>query len=449
MSFNQFNLDPRLLKALEQNGFATPTPIQAQAIPLILVGRDLLASAQTGTGKTAAFVLPMLHRLLSRPGQGRGPRALVLTPTRELAQQVSQCIQQLGRHAGLKCGAIVGGADYRAQYQLLKARPAVLVATPGRLLDHLERKSLHLDQVELLVLDEADRMLDMGFVDEVNTIAAATPVSRQTLLFSATLEKRGLQAVIERLLREPQRVAIAPQQARHAAIAQAIYEADHMPHKQALLERLLADENIRQAIVFTATKRGADEQAERLREQGHHTAALHGDMSQGARNRVVEQLRRGRVKVLIATDVAARGLDIPGISHVFNFDLPIKAEDYVHRIGRTGRGGAQGVALSLAGPGDRQALARIERYLAQRLERRELAGLEPSRRARSSGPKPSGRRPARPAEGYARGGQDRPQRFGEGLASARNGERRPRREGYGQERADANRCAQRVVSGRR
>jgi superfamily II DNA/RNA helicase len=360
------------------SGFETPTDIQAQAIPLALAGRDIMASSQTGTGKTAAFVLPALQRLLS-PSEmrGRGPRVVVLTPTRELANQVNESIRTLGRFTRLKTGTIVGGVPYPPQERLLSKPLDLLVATPGRLMDHMERRRVDFSRVELLILDEADRMLDMGFIDDVQTIASAITTNPQTLLFSATLEGEILK-VAGKLLDDPARIQIGGVKQRHELITQRVHLCDDLQHKHALLQHLLQDTGVYQAIVFTATKRSADELADRLSvEHDIQAAALHGDLRQSARNRIVERLRRGRLQVLVATDVAARGLDVKDISHVINFDLPMVAEDYIHRIGRTGRAGATGIAVSLIGPTDRQKVSRIERLLGYRLERTVIPGLEP------------------------------------------------------------------------
>jgi superfamily II DNA/RNA helicase len=388
VSFQQFSLDEVLQRAIEACGYTQPTEIQQQAIPVILQGRDVMASAQTGTGKTAAFVLPMLQRLLTpSDSPSRGPRVLVLTPTRELAQQVTDNIKQLGRFVRLNFGAVVGGVAYGQQEQLLRKPLDILIATPGRLMDHMAKGRVDFSRLELMVLDEADRMLDMGFIEDVEHIAQYTPESRQTLLFSATLEGAVLR-VAQKLLKDPVSIQVASVRQRHDAITQHVHQADDDEHKHALLGHWLSNTEVWQAIVFTATKRGADDLAERLTDEGHAAASLHGDMKQSQRNRTVERLKRGKLRVLVATDVAARGLDIKGITHVINFNLPKVAEDYVHRIGRTGRGGASGTALSLVGPDDHLHLKRIERLLGQRLERSVIAGLEPKR------PEPRVNRPA-------------------------------------------------------
>ena len=370
-SFQSFRLAAPLLRALEASGFSQPTEIQSRAIPVAMEGRDLLASAQTGTGKTAAFVLPALQRLLTRPPKaGRGPRVLVLTPTRELAGQVEQVIRQFGRFTRLRSGLIVGGVSYGPQERLLRNGLDLLVATPGRLIDHMAQGLADFSRLELLVLDEADRMLDMGFVKPVTRIAEKLPTDRQTLLFSATLEG-DVQRIAGRLLTNPARISLATAKLRHEAITQRLHFTESPEHKHALLRELLDDPTLTQAIVFTATKRGADRLAKRLTGHGHSCAPLHGNMRQGARQRTVESLRSGKVRILVATDVAARGIDLLGVSHVINFDLPMVAEDYIHRIGRTGRNGATGTAISLVGPQDRVKLGNIERLTGHRLERQE------------------------------------------------------------------------------
>jgi len=377
MSFAELNLSPNILKAIENCGYTEPTQIQAEAIPKALAGRDLIASAQTGTGKTAAFVLPSLQRI-SQPATttGRGPRVLVLTPTRELANQVTDAVRTYGKFMRVRSGAILGGMPYREQLRLLSVPVDLIVATPGRLIDHLERGRLDLSRLEMLVLDEADRMLDMGFVEDVEKIAAATPASRQTLLFSATMDHR-IKKLAGGLLKEPEVVQITPSQVTHANIEQRLLVADSLPHKNRLLQHLLADTEVSKAIIFSATKRDADSLAKELSAQGHKAAALHGDMPQGARNRTISNMHRGQLRFLVATDVAARGLDVTGISHVINYDLPKYAEDYVHRIGRTGRAGASGIAISFVSHSEISYLDRIERYTGAQLPLHVIPGLEP------------------------------------------------------------------------
>jgi len=385
MKFEELDLHPNLLRAIRDCGFEEATPIQAQAIPVIKSGRDLLGSAQTGTGKTGAFVLPILDRLLSGPApRGVGPRALVLTPTRELATQVTADVATFGRHAKIRTGSIVGGVSYGPQVNLLRRSCDLMVATPGRLLDHMEQGRVDFSRLEVLVLDEADRMLDMGFLDAVNEIARATPANRQTLLFSATLEGKIL-AVGKRLLRDPETIALAMNTERHAGILQEIFRADDLGHKHRLLDHHLGCKTVNQAVIFMGTKRATERMAKSLGDAGHRVAALHGDMRQGARRRTVEQMREGRFQVLVATDVAARGLDIKGISHVINFDLPMVAEDYIHRIGRTGRAGATGKAISFVGPAEGAKLAEIERITGQEFQHALVPGLEPKTKPRGNG----------------------------------------------------------------
>ena len=390
MSFKELNLNAQLLKAIDATGFSQPTEIQRKAIPEVLAGRDLMASAQTGTGKTAAFVLPALQRLLT-PSKvaGIGPRVLVLTPTRELAMQVNDNIRTFSRFARFNTGTVVGGMAYPPQIRMLRQSLDLLVATPGRLMDHMEQGRIDFSRLEILVLDEADRMLDMGFVDAVNIIARATPGNRQTLLFSATFEGKVM-TIAKQLLRDPARVQLAANHDRHASIEQRLHHADDHGHKHNLLSHYLNSTELSQAVIFTATKRGADKLAKRLTDQGHTSAALHGDMGQGARKRTVEQMRRGKVRLRVATDVASRGVGIKGLSHVINYDLPMVAEDYIHRIGRTGRAGATGTAISLVGPEDWGKLQGIERLTGRKLEREVIAGLEPTKSEPKAGRKPGG-----------------------------------------------------------
>ncbi|MBU0593376.1 MAG: DEAD/DEAH box helicase [Gammaproteobacteria bacterium] len=432
MSFENLKLHPSILQAIADSGYTTPTPIQAEAIPEVLAGRDIMASAQTGTGKTAAFMLPAIHRL-STPSavKSKGPRVLVLTPTRELATQVNDAARKYGKHLRLNTVSILGGMPYPLQNKLLSGYVDILVATPGRLIDHIDRGRIDFSRLEMLILDEADRMLDMGFIEDVEKIANATPASRQTLLFSATLDG-NIGKLATRLLKDPKRIQVAAQQDRHENIEQRLHFVDDMAHKSRLLQHMLTDVDLTQAIVFTATKRDADMLAEDLFAQGHSAAALHGDMNQGARNRTLTKLRRGGLRVLVATDVAARGIDVAGISHVINFDLPKFAEDYVHRIGRTGRAGASGIAVSFASYRDMQLLQRIERFTGQAISQHTIAGLEPKRVPRPSAPrsgqdrkfsgKPGGGKP-----GGNRGTSGQPRREG---GFAHGGEKRPNSGGF-------------------
>ncbi|MFA6970802.1 MAG: DEAD/DEAH box helicase [Gallionella sp.] len=386
MSFEDLNLNPSIMKAIAESGYTEPTPIQEQAIPEVIAGHDLMASAQTGSGKTAAFILPALNRLATPSSMpGKGPRVLVLTPTRELAQQVCDAATKYGKNMRFKIISILGGMPYPVQNRLLSGQVDILVATPGRLIDHLERGRIDFSRLEMLILDEADRMLDMGFVDDVERIAAATPATRQTLLFSATLD--GVVGnLASRLLKSPKRISVSAAKDKHENIEQRMMFADDVAHKNKMLSHLLTDTEVNQAIVFTATKRDADGLADQLSAQGHSVAALHGDMSQRERNRTLVNMRAGNVRILVATDVAARGLDVRGISHVINFDLPKFAEDYVHRIGRTGRGGSSGIAISFASNRDAQLLKRIERYTEQSIKMHTIEGLEPKYKLRSGGP---------------------------------------------------------------
>ena len=393
MSFENLNLNSVILKAIADTGYTEPTAIQAQAIPEIMDGNDLMASSQTGSGKTAAFILPALNRLATPSAMpGKGPRVLVLTPTRELAQQVCDAATKYGKNMRFKIISILGGMPYPVQNRLLAGYVDILVATPGRLIDHLERGRIDCSRLEMLILDEADRMLDMGFVDDVERIAAATPKSRQTLLFSATLD--GVVGnLASRLLKSPKKISVSATTDKHENIEQRMMFADDVAHKNKMLHHLLTDAELNQAIVFTATKRDADGIADQLSIQGHSASALHGDMSQRERNRTLLKLRNGNLRVLVATDVAARGIDVRGISHVINFDLPKFAEDYVHRIGRTGRAGTSGIAISFASNRDAQILKRIERYTNQNIKMHTIEGLEPKYKLRTgpSSDRPRGR----------------------------------------------------------
>ncbi len=411
MSFASLNLNPALVQALAAAGYTEPTPVQAQAIPVALTGFDLMVSAPTGTGKTAAFVLPALQRLSLAPARhGRGPRVLVLTPTRELAMQVTEAVDKyckFSRH--MRTGTVLGGMPYPKQRRLLEQSLDVLVATPGRLIDFIDQGKVDFSRLELLVLDEADRMLDMGFIEPVRRIAAKTPATRQTMLFSATLDGK-IERLARELLRDPKLIEVAGAQTKHENIEQRLHYVDDGSHKHRLLEHVLREECQAQAIVFTATKHGADRLADKLFHGGHEAAALHGNMNQSQRNRTLAKLRSGAVRVLVATDVAARGIDVASISHVINYDLPKVAEDYVHRIGRTGRAGAMGTAISFASSDDIRQLKMIERYIGQTIERWSVPGFEAKNPMRSEAPRrgngrpgPAGRRGAPPARGNGNG----------------------------------------------
>ena len=414
MSFDSLGLAPSLLSSIQQTGFTTPTPVQLQAIPAALAGQDLMVSSQTGSGKTAAFMLPALQRISQKPAnKGRGVQVLVLAPTRELALQVSEAAEMLGSQLpDLRVATVVGGMPYGAQLKALARRVDVLVATPGRLLDHLKAKRVDLSTVHTLVLDEADRMLDMGFIEDIETIVSRLPQSRQTLLFSATLDGT-VAKLAQQMMRDPQRIEMASQNERHANITQNLLYADDMTHKLALLDHVLRDASLDQAIIFTATKRGADDLAEHLADQGFAAMALHGDMNQRQRLRTLSQLQNGRVRVLVATDVAARGIDVQTISHAINFDLPMQAEDYVHRIGRTGRAGRDGQAFTLAVHNERHKVRRIEHFIGHPIPPTVIAGLEPQRTFR---PRPEGARTGKPRPGGARRFGDRPA-FGAGAGT--------------------------------
>ncbi|HOL36246.1 MAG TPA: DEAD/DEAH box helicase [Rubrivivax sp.] len=440
MSFETLNLPAPLTRALAAAGYERPTDVQAAAIPPALAGRDLMVASRTGSGKTASFMLPALARVLTahaeralvphgthaaaasggskptessgperaprRPlaprgarqpgaqsgprhasaangtrhaGASCGPRVLVLAPTRELAQQVARAAHDYGRFVPrLAVATVVGGVPYGAQLRALRDAPDIVVATPGRLLDHLGAGKATLRHVEMLVLDEADRMLDLGFIDDIRRIAAALPATRQTVMYSATFGGDA-GALAAELLRAPERIEIASHTAAHADIEQRLHWADDFGHKHALLEHILGERSLEQALVFTSTQRDAEALAARLADIGHAVEALHGGMPQGRRNRVLQGLRNHRLRVLVATDVAARGIDVPTISHVINFGLPMKEEDYVHRIGRTGRAGRSGLAVTLAERRDFAMIQRIQHYTTQRIPAAIIPGLEPRR----------------------------------------------------------------------
>ncbi len=416
MSFSDFTLAPPILKAVNLCGYSAPTPIQEQAIPKAMAGHDLIASAPTGTGKTAAFMLPALS-LLTAPStassKSRGPRVLVLTPTRELANQITESIHIYGKFMKIRSGAILGGMPYNKQEKLLSRPVDMIVATPGRLIDHMKRGRINFSRLELLVLDEADRMLDIGFSEAVKTIAAATPPTRQTLLFTATWNK-GVEKLSRYILKKPVRVEITGKKVTLEEIEQRIYTASRSD-KNRILKHLLTDKGMTRAIIFSATKVNADNLARELNSHGHSAAALHGDMTQNARNRTTMNMRRGRIRLLVATDVASRGLDLTGVTHVINYDLPLNGEDYVHRIGRTGRAGASGIAISLASYQELGVLHRIERYIGQTLPRFVIPGEEPARTVHHS----KGNGGKRSQSARNRGENGNGQRFGKKLSSSR------------------------------
>ncbi len=367
-TFSGLGVAEPILRALSAENYAIPTPIQTQAIPLLLAGRDLFGIAQTGTGKTAAFVLPILQRLAAEPPAAKGPRALralILAPTRELALQIGERVQAYGKYLGLRHTVILGGVGQGSQVKALAAGVDILIATPGRLLDLFNQRHVRLDRVSCLVLDEADRMLDMGFIRDVRRIVAALPKDRQSLLFSATMPN-DVAKLAGDMLRDPARVEVTPKTVAVERIDQKIYMVETAA-KRGLLTYLLADAALNRVIVFTRTKHGANKVAEHLEKAGVSSDAIHGNKSQGARQRALEGFRTGQVRVLVATDIAARGIDVDGISHVVNFDLPNVPESYVHRIGRTARAGAEGAAISFCDGSERAFLRDIEKLIRRTL----------------------------------------------------------------------------------
>ncbi|WP_087544119.1 DEAD/DEAH box helicase [Acinetobacter sp. WCHA29] len=437
-TFAEFSLHETLQQALEGLGFTSPTPVQEQAIPAALDGKDLLVSSQTGSGKTAAFLLPTLNALAGQetfvPFKERmkavtQPSILVLCPTRELAQQVSQDAIAFVRHMkGVRIAAIMGGMPFGKQIQQLKGAQ-VIVATPGRLLDLVNRRQLKLDKVESLIVDEADRMLDLGFSEDLEAIGELAANRNQTLMFSATFADRIIR-LAERMMNDPQRIAIETGHSTNTDVTQTLHWTDGFEHKKKLLTHWLSDESVDQAVVFASTQEDTDMLAEELAEAGHSVVALHGAMPQTVRNRRLRSIREGRAKILVATDVAARGLDVPTISHVINFGLPMKNEDYVHRIGRTGRAGRTGQAITLATYRERGKIRALEDYLDARLNVSEIEGLEPSPPPARSGRDGGGRgRGGRDGGGRGRGGFGGGRRFeGESNFKRREGgEDRPRR----------------------
>jgi ATP-dependent RNA helicase RhlE len=362
-SFQTLGLSDPLQRAITAAGYETPTPIQSEAIPHLLAGRDVLGCAQTGTGKTAAFALPILERLARttrRPG-ARGPRALVLTPTRELAIQINEGFATYGRHVAPKCAVVFGGVGQAPQVEAFRRNTDIIVATPGRLLDLMQQRHAHLDAVEILVLDEADRMLDMGFIEPIRRIISALPRQRQNLMFSATMPDE-IQKLANKILVDPVKVAVSPVSSTAEKVRQWVLFVDR-GHKRALLKEVLKDPTMSRVLVFTRTKHGANKVAEELDRNGVGAAAIHGNKSQSARQRALDAFKGGRVRVLVATDIAARGIDVDGITHVVNFEIPDEPESYVHRIGRTARAGASGVALSFCDAEERSSLRDIERLI--------------------------------------------------------------------------------------
>jgi ATP-dependent RNA helicase RhlE len=363
--FTGFDLAQPLLRAIADEGYSSATPIQTMSIPTLLKGHDLLGVAQTGTGKTASFALPLLHRLSkkgTRP-DSRKPRALILAPTRELAGQIADSLKSYGRHMHLRTTVVFGGVSIRPQIKILAQGVDVLVATPGRLIDLMNQRHVRLDDVEVFILDEADRMLDMGFIPDVRKIAAAVPKRRQTALFSATMPK-SIQGLADSLLNDPVRVEVAPAATTAEKVEQEVLFVPK-DKKRALISELMADEDIERVLIFTRTKHGADKVARHLDRCGVQSDAIHGNKSQNARQRALKGFRDGKIRALVATDIAARGIDVDGVTHVINFDLPNEPESYVHRIGRTARAGATGIAISFCDHEERGYLRDIERTIRQ------------------------------------------------------------------------------------
>jgi len=386
MSFSIFGLSDEIIRAVTECGYINPTPIQLQAIPAVLAGGDLLAGAQTGTGKTAGFTLPILHRLSDKsikgPSSGRPPiRALILVPTRELAAQVEESIRDYGKYLKLSSMVMIGGVSIKPQIARLKSRVDILVATPGRLLDHVQQKTLDLSHVEILVLDEADRMLDMGFIRDIRKILVLLPKQRQNLLFSATFSDE-IRALAENLLNQPAMIEVAHRNATADNVTHVVHPVDR-ERKRDLLAHLIKQHHWSQVLVFTRTKHGANKLAEHLVTSGIPSLAIHGNKSQSARTRALAEFKTGSLQVLVATDIAARGIDICELPHVVNFELPNVPEDYVHRIGRTGRAGAEGDAVSLVCVDELKLLMDIERLIKRELLSKVIAGFEPDPRIRA------------------------------------------------------------------
>src|SRR5678816_4230236 len=379
IGFTDLGLRPELLQAVQDAGYSSPTPIQQQAIPVALEGRDLIGLAQTGTGKTAGFTLPIIERLLEE-GYGHTKagahrvRVLVLTPTRELCVQVDESFRKYGRHTTLRVASVYGGVPLEPQTKLLRKGVDVIVATPGRLLDHMERQNVVFDELEVLVLDEADRMLDMGFAPQLNRIVAEVPRFRQTLLFSATMPPE-VEALARKYLRKPVVVQVGRRSSAASTVTHAVYPVPR-ERKSSLLARLLREENLDSVLVFTRTKHGADRVVRHLEKDGIEATAMHADKTQPQRTRALQDFKTGRVRVLVATDIAQRGLDISGITHVINYDVPQQAEDYVHRIGRTGRAAREGDAFTFMSPDEIAMVRQIERVIGQPIPRISVPGFD-------------------------------------------------------------------------
>ncbi len=381
MLFNQLGLSAELLRAVVDRGYLEATPIQQQAIPLILEGRDVLAAAQTGTGKTAGFTLPLLQRLQATPSDGRRPRALILTPTRELAAQVGESVREYGRHLPVRTAIIFGGVSIQPQISRLRKGVDVVIATPGRLLDHVEQRTIDLSCVEIFVLDEADRMLDMGFIRDIRRVLKLLPRQRQNLLFSATFSKEIRQLASD-LLDKPTEIQVAERNTAADGVKQIVHPVDRR-RKRELISHLIRTEDWSQVLVFTRTKHGANRLAEQLTGDGLSATAIHGNKSQGARTKALADFKKGDVRILVATDIAARGLDIDRLPYVVNYELPNTPGDYVHRIGRTARAGREGHAVSLVCIDEKQLLADIERLLKLPIDKIVVPGYEPDSRIKA------------------------------------------------------------------
>jgi ATP-dependent RNA helicase RhlE len=380
MTFESLGLRPDILRAIADQGYTTPTPIQAQAIPIVLQGRDIMAGAQTGTGKTAGFTLPLLHRIAANASHSTSPakhpvRALILTPTRELAAQVEESVKAYGKYLPVKICVIYGGVNMNPQIEALRAGIDIVVATPGRLLDHVQQRSISLNQVEFLVLDEADRMLDMGFLPDLKRIMDLLPKQRQTLLFSATFSEE-IKRLSDSLLKDPVLIEVARRNTSAENVTQVAHLVDSS-HKRELLAHLVKTQDLQQVLVFTRTKQGADRLAHQLLRDGITTDAIHGDKAQSQRTKSLADFKEGAIRVLVATDVAARGIDIDSLPHVFNFELPNSPEDYIHRIGRTGRAGASGDAISLVSPEELRLLVEIEKLIKREIPKVVVEGFTP------------------------------------------------------------------------
>ncbi|MEE9614711.1 MAG: DEAD/DEAH box helicase [Thermodesulfobacteriota bacterium] len=402
MKFEELGLQAELLRAVSAEGYTTPTPVQARTIPVVLEGRDVLAGAQTGTGKTAAFTLPILQLLNQRGGRKRFPRALVLTPTRELAAQVAESVRTYGRHMPLRSTSVFGGVGINPQIDKLRRGVDVLVATPGRLLDHASQRTVNLSKVEILVLDEGDRMLDMGFIHDIKRIIKLLPAKRQNMLFSATYsdEIRGL---ADGLLHNPEKIEVARRNKAAELVTQIVHPVGHT-RKRELLSHLIREGKWGRVLVFTRTKHGANRLATQLQKDGVSATAIHGNKSQAARTKALSDFKRGAVSTLVATDVASRGLDIDQLPHVVNYELPNVPEDYVHRIGRTGRAGAEGVAISLVCREEQYLLKNIQRMLRHDIPVEQVANFDLGKFSEEARPshRPGGQGHKRPSTRFTR-----------------------------------------------